>query len=90
MTAALRDMREIVRDEMVMHAPILHALSAGPLTIPEIAGEIGEPANEVLVWVMGMLRFRLVVVLPDADDDGFFRYAGVAAPLDAGVAEVQG
>ncbi len=61
-----------------MHAPISRALAQGPLTIPQIADAVGEPANEVLLWVMGMRRYRQIVEIPDADDDGFFSYALVA------------
>ena len=36
-TTTIRDIREIVREEPVMHPYILAALKSGPLTIPEIA-----------------------------------------------------
>ncbi len=36
-TTTIRDIREIVREEPLMHPAILEALKAGPLTIPEIA-----------------------------------------------------
>ena len=35
-TTTIRDIREIVREEPLMHPAILEALKAGPLTIPEI------------------------------------------------------
>jgi hypothetical protein len=75
MSAPLRDTREVIREEPLMHAPILAALAAGPLTVPEIAEAIGRPSHEVLFWVMGMRRYRILVEVPDADDDGYFRYA---------------
>jgi hypothetical protein len=75
MSAALRDTREVIREEPLMHAPILAALAAGPLTVPEIAEAIGRPSHEVLFWVMGMRRYRILVEVPDADDDGYFHYA---------------
>jgi len=77
MSTTLRDPREIIREEPMMHSPILAALRAGPLTVPEIAGQIGHPANEVLFWVMGMRRYGHVVEVPDPTDEGYFRYAGV-------------
>ncbi len=73
--ARLRDRREVIREEPAMHASIVRALAEGPLTIPQIAVAIGEPPNEVLLWVMGMRRYRQVVEVPDADDEGFFLYA---------------
>ena len=38
---ALRPTREIIREEPLMHTPILAALADGPLTIPAIAERIG-------------------------------------------------
>ena len=75
MSTTLRDPREIIREEPMMHSPILAALRAGPLTVPEIAGQIGHPANEVLFWVMGMRRYGHIVEVEDATDEGYFRYA---------------
>ena len=77
MSTTLRDSREIIREEPMMHSPILCALRAGPLTVPEIAQHIGQPANEVLFWVMGMRRYGHVVEVPDPTDEGYFRYASV-------------
>ena len=75
MSAVLRDPREVIREEPLMHRPIFEALEDGPLTVPEIAEAIGRPAREVLYWVMGMRRYRLLLEVPDSDDDGYFRYA---------------
>lgn len=71
----LRDTREIIREEPVMHRPILEALAAGPLTVPEIAEAIGRPADEVLFWVMGMRRYGKLVEQPEPTDEGYFQYA---------------
>jgi hypothetical protein len=79
MTTTLRDPREIIREEPLMHVPILHALEKGPLTVPEIAELIGCPSNEVLFWVMGMRRYGHVVEVEDPTDEGYFRYASVRA-----------
>ena len=77
MSTRLRDPREIIREEPTMHDPIHWALRAGPLTVPEIAEHIGQPANEVLFWVMGMRRYGHIVEVPDPTDEGYFRYASV-------------
>ncbi len=73
----LRDPREIIREEPLMHKPILEAVAEGPLTVPEIAERIGFPSDEVLFWVMGMRRFGHLVEVEEADDEGYFRYANV-------------
>jgi hypothetical protein len=74
MSTAIRDPREIIREEPSMHRPILDAVATGALTVPEIAAAVGHPADEVLFWVMGMRRYGHLVELGDADSDGYFRY----------------
>ena len=44
-TTLVRDIREIVREEPLMHRPILEALAGGPLTVLEIAAAIGHPTR---------------------------------------------
>lgn len=73
--AALRDPREVIREEPLMHAPLLAALQDGPLTVPQLAEKVGRPAHEVVYWIMGMRRYGHVVEVGDADDDGYFHYA---------------
>ena len=75
MSVKLRDPREVIREEMTMHAPILAALADGGATIPEVAGRLGVPAHEAVYWVMGMRRYGLLVESPEADDDGYFTYS---------------
>jgi hypothetical protein len=70
-----RDPREVIREEPLMHGPILEALSQGPMTVPEVARAIERPSDETLYWVMGMRRYGLLVEIPEADDDGYFQYA---------------
>ena len=77
MNTALRDTREIIREEPLMHAPILAALADGPLTIPEIAERIGKPSDEVVFWVMGMRRYGHLAEVPDTGDEGYFQYRAV-------------
>ena len=72
-----RDVREVIREEPLMHRPILEALADGPLNVPDIAAAIQRPSAEVVYWVMGMRRYGKLVELPDADDDGYFLYAAV-------------
>ncbi len=69
-----RDQREIIRDEPLMHRPILAALADGPRTIPEIAAALGRPSSEVVYWVMGMRRYGFVIEEPEANEDGYFLY----------------
>ena len=80
-TTLNRDVREIIREEPLMHIHILRALEAGPLTVPEIAEAINRPADEVVFWVMGMRRYGKLVEVPEPNDDGFFQYARVVAAV---------
>jgi predicted Rossmann fold nucleotide-binding protein DprA/Smf involved in DNA uptake len=69
-----RDVREVVREEPVMRARILAALSDGPLTVPQIATAVGAPTHEVLLWVMGMRRFGWLSEIKGSGADGYFQY----------------
>ncbi len=75
MPPTIRDVREIVREEPLMRAPILSAVRDGPLTVPEIAEAIGAPTHEVVIWVMGMRRYGWLAEIKGATEDGYFRYA---------------
>jgi len=70
--STLRDPREVIREEPLMHAPILEALAGGPATIPVIAERLGAPVHEVVYWVMGMRRYGLLIEGPE--EDGYFEY----------------
>jgi hypothetical protein len=78
-TTTLRDPREVIREEPLMHRPILDALGSDALTVPELAERIGRPAPEVVYWIMGMRRYGYVVEVGDADDDGYYHYAAKGA-----------
>ena len=71
---ANRDLREVVRDEMVMRDKITALLAEAPKTIPEIAEAVGAPAGEVLLRVMTMWRYDVVTETGRADADGYFQY----------------
>jgi predicted Rossmann fold nucleotide-binding protein DprA/Smf involved in DNA uptake len=74
MTTSNRDVREVIREEPVMRARILAALSDGPLTVPEIASAIEAPTNEVVFWVMGMRRYGWLAEIKGNTVDGYFQY----------------
>ncbi len=74
MSAEIRDMREVIRDEHLMRRPILQALQDGPLTVPEVAAVVGRPAGEVMFWMMGMRKYGYVVPLAEPTDEGYYQY----------------
>jgi hypothetical protein len=77
MSATVRHVREIIRDEQFMRARILKVLEAGPQTIPEIAAALGKPSHEVVFWVMGLRKYGYVAEIKEVDDEGYFRYQTV-------------
>jgi predicted Rossmann fold nucleotide-binding protein DprA/Smf involved in DNA uptake len=77
----LRDLEEVLRDEMVQRERIAEVLRKGPKTLPEIAEALGAPAPEVTKWVMAMRRYGRVRDLPKARADDYYRYQLVEAPL---------
>jgi len=72
-----RDLREVVREEMVHRGRIMEILSQGPLTVPEIAEAIGHPSHEVMFWVMGMRKYGYVAEAGEPTDEGYYRYKAV-------------
>jgi hypothetical protein len=77
MNAPNRELREIVREEPVMRAQILDALSDGARTVPEIAAALHCPTHEVLFWVMGMRRYGHLREVKGVTDEGYFRYEAI-------------
>jgi DNA-binding IclR family transcriptional regulator len=72
-----RDIREVVREEPLMRSRLLDLLANGPLTVPKLAEAGGLPADEVMVWMMGLRRYGYVSVEKGGSDDGYYRYAAV-------------
>ena len=71
----IRDLTEIMRDEMVMQDKIIDLLKDGPKTIPEIAEKLGKPTYEVQLWVMAMRRYGKLDAEPKDRSDDYFSYA---------------
>lgn len=69
-----RDPRDVMREEPVIRPRILAALADGPRSVPELAAELGVPAHEALLWVMGMRRYGYLREVKASDRDGYFRY----------------
>jgi predicted transcriptional regulator len=74
MAQAIRDVREIMRDEMVFKDKIVTVLRDGPKTIPEIAEALEYPSHEVVYWLMAMWRYGVVVETGKPDDEGYYQY----------------
>ncbi len=77
MTEQTRDVREIVREEMLRRREILEVLAKGPQTVPAIAVALGVPAHEAMYWVMGLRKYGWVAESGDADEEGHFLYRAI-------------
>jgi hypothetical protein len=71
----MRNLAEVLRDEMVMHQRICNLLRQRPLTIPQLAEALNTPSWEVTTWVMAMRRYGLLKELPKNRTDDYYRYA---------------
>jgi hypothetical protein len=72
--ADLRDLGEVLRDELVEQDRIADVLRSGPKTLPEIAAALGRPPYEVTKWVMAMRRYGRVRDLPKSRADDYYPY----------------
>ena len=75
MESKVRDLHEIIREEMFMRDKILSLLKEGAKTIPEIAEALGKPSNEVMYWVMAARKYGLVEEGAEVTDEGFYFYS---------------
>jgi len=70
----MRNLQEVLRDEMVMHERICDLLKKNPMTIPELAKALNKPSWETTVWIMSMRRYGMVAELPKSRGDDYFKY----------------
>ena len=71
---AMRNLGDVLRDEMVMRDRILAVLEHEPKTIPEIAEILKQPTHEVMLWTMAMWRYGKIVETGKANEDGYYQY----------------
>lgn len=82
MSDRMRDVREIIREEMLMRDKILAVLKDEPKTVPDIAAAIGYPSREVMFWVMGMRKYGQVAETGEITNEGYHQYRAVAREGD--------
>jgi len=70
----VRNLDEVMRDEMTAKDRILALVGEEPRTVPEMADALGFPVHEVMLWVMAMWRYGRLVQSGKADEDGYYRY----------------
>lgn len=74
MDGKVRDLREIIREEMLQRGRIMGVLQDGPRTVPEISEAIGRPSHEVMFWVMAMRKYGFVAETGEPTDEGYYQY----------------
>ncbi len=70
----LRNLNEVLRDELYERDRVAAALRGGPKTVPELATALDVPAPEVTKWVMAMRRYGRVRDLPKTRSEDYYRY----------------
>ena len=74
MNDKVRDLREVVREEMLMRDRVLAVLGEGPKTVPEIAEAIGFPMHEVMYWVMAARKYGYIEESKEPNEDDYYQY----------------
>ena len=74
MNTEKRDMREVMRDEMIMRDRIVAILKDESKTVPEVSEVLGTPEYETVYWMMAMRRYGMVEEVGRPDIDGYFKY----------------
>ena len=70
----IRNLAEVLRDEMYMRDRITNLLREEPKTVLEIAVELGYPSHEVMMWVMGMRRYGIIAEMPKERAEDYYQY----------------
>jgi hypothetical protein len=69
-----REIGEVVKDEMIWKGRIRDLLASGPMTVPAVAEALGQPADEVMLWMMGLRKYGRIAEAETPDDEGFYAY----------------
>ena len=70
----MRNLPEVLRDEMVMRGSILKLLKKNPMTIPQLSEALNKPSWEMTAWIMSMRRYNLITELPKSRAEDYFQY----------------
>jgi hypothetical protein len=70
----MRNLAEVLRDEMYNQDRVIDLLKAGPRTIPELAAEMGCSSPDMTRWVMALRRYGKLSDLPKSRADDYYQY----------------
>jgi hypothetical protein len=71
----MRNLSEVLRDEVVMRERICNLLKEKPLTIPRLAEALNAPSWEMTIWIMSMRRYNLITELPKSRAEDYYEYS---------------
>jgi len=74
MPEIIRSQREVRRNASVMRQQIAALLRQQPRTVPALAEALHAPAQDVMIWLMAMLRYKEVDAAAKPDKEGYFTY----------------
>ena len=74
MQQKIKEIREIMAEEMIMRDKIIKVMQKGPLTILEIAEAINKPTDQVIFWIMGMRKYGFITETEQITEDDYYKY----------------
>ena len=74
MQQKIKEIREIMAEEMIMRDKIIKVMQKGPLTILEIAEVINKPTDQVMFWIMGMRKYGFIIETEQITEDDYYKY----------------
>jgi len=73
-----KELLEKVREEGRIRRQITSLLrDKGPLTIPEIAKELGFSTSKVMYWVMICRKYGVIKETEEIDENGYYKYEAI-------------
>jgi hypothetical protein len=69
-----REIGEVIKDEMIWKGRIRDLLTSEPMTVPAVAEALGQPADEVMLWMMGLRKYGWIAEGETPDAEGFYAY----------------
>jgi len=70
----VRDLAEIMRDEMIAKDRILLLIQEKPMTVPELADALGASCRETMLWTMALRKYGQVSEVGLPDEEGYYHY----------------
>ncbi|MCP2619736.1 MarR family transcriptional regulator [Candidatus Aminicenantes bacterium AC-334-K16] len=73
-----KELIETIKAEMSFRDKIISALRERALTVPEVAEQLGQPASQVMYWMMALRKYGVIEETEEVTDEGYYKYKLVA------------